>query len=221
MNTITIDPGAARSQMVRQQVRTSEVFDDTILQVLDQLPRHEFVPRQFANLAYADTRIPLGHGEVMMTPITEGRLLQALDLRETDRVLEIGTGSGFLTACLASLASSVLSLDIYPEFTERAAASLARAQLENAELLTQDAMRDLPKDSFDAIAITGSVKALGERWTSMLKPGGRLFAVVGEMPVMQAVKIQQDSDSARSQTALFETAIPALRSANPESTFSF
>lgn len=221
MNTITTDPSIARGQMVRQQVRTNDVFDDTILGVLDQLPRHEFVPRRYANLAYADTRIPIGRGEVMMAPITEGRLLQALALKESDRVLEIGTGSGFLTACLASLASSVLSLDIHPEFTERAAASLARAHLENAELLTQDAMRDLPKDSFDAIAITGSLRELGTRWTSLLKPGGRLFAIVGEMPVMQAVKVLKDSGSGTSRTALFETAIPALKHADAESTFAF
>jgi protein-L-isoaspartate(D-aspartate) O-methyltransferase len=207
--------------MVRQQVRTGDVFDAATLAVLDDLDRHDFVPPRFASLAYADTEIPLGHDQVMMAPIIEGRLLQALDLSRSDRVLEIGTGSGYLTACLARLAGSVVSLDIFADFSEAAAQKLEHANIANAELHTMDAMEALPDEQFDAIAVTGSLTEFDERFVAALKPGGRLFVIVGEAPVMQAQKVARRADGRTVESALFETCIPTLINAGQESTFSF
>lgn len=218
---MTINTGLARRQMVRQQVRTGDVFDATILAVLDDLERHEFVPGRFASLAYADTEIPLGHDQIMMAPILEGRLLQALDLRRSDRVLEIGTGSGFLTACLARLAGSVVSVDIFADFTENAAQKLDHAGIENTELHTLDATAELPDEQFDAIAVTGSLTEFDERFVAALKPGGRLFVIVGDAPAMQAQRLDKQPDGRTTESALFETCIPPLINAGHESTFSF
>ena len=143
-----MDRAYARRQMVRQQVRAWDVFDEETLELLNNLQRHEFVAEQYADLAYADTQIPLPEGQVMMTPTVEGRLLQAVDPRAGERVLDVGAGSGFLAACLASLADTVLSIDIHPTLVEMARRNLDRAGLDNVEVIEMDITADLPGNGF-------------------------------------------------------------------------
>ncbi len=216
-----MDTAFARRQMVRQQVRTAEVFDDDTLDLLNELRRDEFVPEGYAELAYADTQIPLPHGQVMMTPIVEGRLLQALGLGIADRVLEIGTGYGFLTACLAKLADSVVSIDIFDDLSSAAAENLEDAGIRNAELLVMDAMTELPEGPFDAVAVTGSVAELDSRFSDLLSAGGRLFVIVGDAPLMQARLITRQAEGSLSTEVLFETSIRPLVHAERDSGFTF
>ncbi|MBT8092978.1 MAG: protein-L-isoaspartate O-methyltransferase [Gammaproteobacteria bacterium] len=206
----------ARLQMVNQQVRGWNVYDEDVLNMLRELPRERFVPAGFETLAFADTAIAIGHGQYMMTPTIEGRLLQALGLNGTEKVLEIGTGSGFMTACLASLAAHVTSIDIYSDFLSAAEGKLAASGVENVELLQMDAMRELPQGSFDAIAVTGSIQIFEPRFVAALAPGGRLFVVVGDAPAMEA-KLVERTDSRDWRTlSLFETSLaPLVHGAEP------
>ena len=177
---------AARAQMLGQQIRAWEVLDDRVLDAIARTPRERFVPEGYRDLAFADSEIPLAHGQAMLAPKIEGRLLQALQVEPSDEVLEVGTGTGYLTACLAQLTERVCSVDIFPEFVASARANLAAVGLSNVELETADAMDlDLP-GRFDAVAVTGSLPSLDDRFVRMLKPQGRLFVVVGRAPVMEA-----------------------------------
>lgn len=200
----------ARQQMIDQQIRAWEVFDARVLCAFDELRREDFVPPDFRRLAFADTPIPLGHGETMMTPKVEGRLLQALALRPTDRVLEVGTGSGWLTALLATLAAEVHSIDIVPAFVDGARARLAGAGITNAAVECRDANALEGLEGYDAIAVTGSLPLYSPAFERMLNPGGRLFVIVGEAPVMDARLVTRDGSGAYATESLFETAIPAL-----------
>jgi protein-L-isoaspartate(D-aspartate) O-methyltransferase len=200
----------ARQQMIDQQVRAWTVLDPAVLAVLSEVPRERFVPGAYESLAFADTEIPLGHGELMMTPTMEGRLLQALDLRNSDHVLEIGTGSGFLTACLAKLAATVTSIDIYGDFVRDTAGKLAQAGIDNVALRTMDATRELPGERYDAIAVTGSIETVDTRFVDALRPGGRLFVVVGSPPVMEACLVRRSDGADWQSEALFETKLPPL-----------
>jgi protein-L-isoaspartate(D-aspartate) O-methyltransferase len=200
----------ARQQMVEQQARAWDVLDSSVLDVLKTVPREQFVPAGFEALAFADTRIPLGFGETMLTPTIEGRVLQALKPARTERVLEVGTGSGFLAACLARLSESVVSVDIHEEFLASAAMNLEDAGIDNVELLLMDAMRELPEGLFDAVAVTGSVEAWEPRFGSLLNPGGRLFLVVGKAPVMDARRVQRGDDGELRVEHLFETRLRPL-----------
>ncbi len=211
----------ARQQMVEQQVRAWDVFDDGILDVLGTVPRERFVPDKFRSLAFADTQIPLGRGQHMMTPTVEGRLLQALDLNGNDSVLEIGTGSGFLTACLSRLAGRVTSVDIYEDFVTTAGDRLAENGYDNVELMTLDAMAELPAGEFDAIALTGSLWSFDPRFVMALRPGGRLFVVVGDGPVMEAKLVTRTGDSDWRTESLFETRLTPLVNAAPPPQFAF
>ena len=211
----------ARLQMVNQQVRGWNVYDEDVLAMLRTLPREDFVPPGYEALAFADTAIPLGHGESMMTPTIEGRLLQALGLRGKERVLEVGTGSGFMTACLAKLAAHVTSVDIHADFIDSAAAKLAHADIDNVELLQMDATRELPGGRFDAIAVTGSIQTFDPRFVEALEDNGRLFVVVGDAPAMEAKLIERKSDNDWQTVALFETDLrPLVHGARPAE-FSF
>lgn len=210
----------ARRQMVAQQVRTWDVFNQDVLQVLGSVAREQFVPQGCEDVAYADTEIPLAHGQVMLRPVIEGRLLQALDLGSDDRVLEVGTGSGYLTACLASLSASVTSIDIHEDFVAAATDKLDAAGINNVSLACMDAMAELPGGEFDAIAISGSVPRIDDRFVQALKPGGRLFLVVGESPVMSAILITRAGEELQ-QRYLFETDIPALENIAREPVFFF
>jgi protein-L-isoaspartate(D-aspartate) O-methyltransferase len=211
----------ARQQMVEQQVRAWEVLDPDVLEVLKQVPRERFVPAAYATLAFADTEIPIGHGQVMMTPTIEGRILQALTPRSDDDVLEVGTGTGFLAACLASLSGSVTSVDIFADFLDSAAANLEVAGIGNVELFEMDATRTLPDDRFDAIAVTGSVEDFDPRFVMALKPGGRLFIVVGRYPVMEARLVTRTGDNEWQSESLFETALTPLVNGALPPQFSF
>lgn len=211
----------ARLQMVNQQVRGWNVYDEDVLEMLRALPREDFVPAGYASLAFADTAIPLGHGESMMTPTLEGRLLQALGLDGSERVLEIGTGSGFVTACLAKLAARVTSIDIYADFIERAADKLGEAGIDNVELLHMDATQILPDGKFDAIAVTGSIQTFDPRFVEALGDHGRLFVVVGDAPAMEAKLIERKSEHDWQTVSLFETDLrPLVHGAKPVE-FSF
>jgi len=212
---------AARTQMVKQQVRAWDVLDPAVLDVLARVPREDFVPAAYRGLAFADTAVPLGQGQFMLTPQVEGRLLQALALKPADRVLEIGTGSGFLTACLAALAAEVVSLEIHPELAGQARRTLSAQGVRNAEVLTEDVFRYAPAGRFDAIAVTGSVPTYDHRFQEWLAEDGRLFLVVGEPPLMEALLVRREGAAGTVTTALFETEIPALLNARASERFRF
>ena len=211
----------ARLQMVNQQVRGWNVYDEDVLAMLRQLPRERFVPEGYESLAFADMELPIGHGERMMTPTIEGRLLQALGLEGDEKVLEIGTGSGFMTACLASLAAKVTSIDIHAGFLSTAEARLAAHDLDNIELVQMDAMREIPEGGFDAIAVTGSIQSFDPRFVEALNPYGRLFVVVGDAPAMEARLVERTDGKDWQSVSLFETTLaPLVHGALPPQ-FSF
>jgi protein-L-isoaspartate(D-aspartate) O-methyltransferase len=203
----------ARAQMLGQQLRAWEVLDDRVLAVLREIPRELFVPDAYRQLAFADLDIPLAHGQQMMAPKLEGRLLQALDPDSTDSILEIGTGSGFLTACLSRLAGNVISLDIFADLVRDAKPRLDQLGIDNVELRAEDAMAFSPGQRFDAIAVTGSVPELDNHFIGMLRPGGRLFVIVGREPVMDARMITLHPNGEWTQDSLFETVVPPLLNA--------
>jgi protein-L-isoaspartate(D-aspartate) O-methyltransferase len=211
----------ARQQMVNQQVRAWDVLDAGILDVLKNVPREQFVPAGFESLAFADTEIPIGHGQSMMTPTIEGRVLQALGLKPEEVVLEVGTGTGFLAACIARLAASVTSIDIYDDFLEKATANLEDTGIDNVELLQMDATQELPEGQFDAIAVTGSIQTFDPRLVMALKPEGRLFVVVGDAPVMEARLVQRTGDNEWQAKVWFETDLAPLVNGALPPQFSF
>ncbi len=207
-----IDVEKARYNMAEQQIRPWEVFDDRVLGVVQQVPRERFVPHQYRELAFADLRIPLGHGEVMMEPKVEARMLQALEVQPTDRILEVGTGSGFVTACLATLGNSVVSYDIHEDFVDSAGDKLARQGINNVHLHLGNplTLEELPREGFDVVAVTGSMPLYDPALEAVLADGGRLFQVVGQSPVMHAMRIVRRGDEFI-QEYLFETDLPPLR----------
>ena len=199
----------ARQQMVEQQVRTWDVTSPEVLAVFGEVEREQFVPPGFEAVAYADTEIPLGHGQVMLRPTLEGRILQELAVQKHERVLDVGTGSGYLAACLSRRADEVISIDIYEDFLAAATGRLMDDGISNVKLSAMDAMAELPEGDFDVIVITGSLPSLDQRFTDALRPGGRLFVVTGESPVMNALVVTRDGDELV-QEIVFETDIPAL-----------
>ncbi len=212
----------ARHNMVEQQIRPWEVFDRRVLELLRELPREAFVPENYQGLAYAETAIPLGHGDRMMPPTVEARLLQALQLSPSDDILEIGTGSGFLTACLARLGHRVVSIDLRPEYTEQARRRLGQFGIDNVTLLTGDGLNDVPREGhFDAIAITGSLPALPEELIQRLSVGGRLFVITGNRPAMTAQLITRVGDEQWRTETLFETDVAPLTQKTPSQPFRF
>lgn len=201
----------ARINMVKQQLRTGDVLDETILALYEMIPRYEFVPDAFKHFAYSDMQIPLAHNQCMMTPLEEGTILQALTLKGHETVLEIGTGTGFLTALLSRLCKKVISVDYYAEFTNYAQRKLHDHQCTNIELITGDACRGwLDKAPYDVIVFTGSIEKLEETQRLQVLPGGRLFAIVGKEPVMQGQLHTLDHNGEWHETVLFETNIPPL-----------
>jgi protein-L-isoaspartate(D-aspartate) O-methyltransferase len=209
----------ARHNMIEQQVRPWDVLDSRVLGVLSAVPRETFVPDACRNLAFADICLPLGRGEVMMKPVLEGRMLQAVSVSAGESVLEIGTGSGFITACLARLGGDVLSVEQHADFADAARARLASANIANARVETADAVSAFdPGQVFDVMVVTGAVHALPQHWRGWVKPGGRLFCVVGDSPVQRAMLYTRDGDS-WSEQALFETDLPYLHHAEPPQRF--
>lgn len=212
----------ARVNMVEQQVRPWRVFDTKILDLVGSLPREAFVPENYQGLAYADIEIPLGDGEMMMFPRVEGRLLQALNIQPEETILEIGTGSGYLTACLAKLGSTVISQEINPAYTEQARTRLAALDINNVQLRTTDSLSDdIESGRFDAIAVTGSLPEIPEQFKQRLNIGGRLFIVAGESPVMTACLVTRTAENVWETDALFETDIAPLRNAPVSKKFLF
>jgi len=212
----------ARFNMVEQQIRTWEVLDQRVLDLLLRVRREEFVPHQYRALAFADMEIPLGHGEKMLSPKMEARMLQELALRPTDKILEVGTGSGYMTALLASLGSHVYRVDVVAEFIQAAGARLSANGIANATLVAGDAARGWDRHGpYDAIVLTGSVPVLADSFTKSLLPGGRLIAVVGEAPVMEAQLITCVAAGACRMTGLFETCIAPLKNAPQPGKFVF
>jgi protein-L-isoaspartate(D-aspartate) O-methyltransferase len=207
----------ARTQMLGQQLRAWEVLDERVLRAFHDTPREQFVPHEYRDLAFADMEIPLGHGESMLAPKIEGRVLQALQVQPIDDVLVVGTGSGYLTACLARLGKSVTSIDVVAEFVHDAARKLADHDINNVALHVADAFAVEYAARFDAIALTGSVPALDDRFIRMLRPEGRLFAIVGRDPVMEARLFTLEPNGSAIVESLFETVLAPLRnSQRPE-----
>jgi len=207
----------AREQMVEQQVRAWDVLDARVLEILRHVPRDAFVAPQHRFLAFADVEIPLPHRQHMLRPSVVGRLLQALALTGGERVLEVGTGSGFVTACLRAGSASVRSLEIFPELAELADRNIASLGLRNIEIVTQDAIQLDSDTRYEAIAITASLPVPDERFQRQLAVGGRLFVVVGEPPVMEARLIRRITEDAWGTESLFETVIdPLVHATRPQ-----
>jgi len=211
----------ARRQMIEQQVRAWSVLDERVLGAMAQVRRELFVPDGFREVAFADTNIPLGHGQSMLAPKVEGRVLQSLELGATDQVLEVGTGSGFLSACLARLAHHVRSLEIFPDLSARAVENLRASGISGVSVETLDAMTMAEENRYDAIAVTGSLPAYDERFQRTLKVGGRLFIVVGDAPVMDALLVRRLSRDQWVRESLFETILEPLVNAPQPSRFLF
>jgi protein-L-isoaspartate(D-aspartate) O-methyltransferase len=212
----------ARFNMIEQQIRPWDVLDQRVLDVMNSIPREQFVPENCRSLAFADTSIPLGHGQVMMAPRLEGRLLQALAIRPDDTVLEIGTGSGYLTACLASLGRHVTSIDIMPDFTATAAAKLEALNIKNVALQTADVAAGIEGDArYDAIAVTGSLPLLQQQFHRNLEIGGRLFIITGSLPIMEANLITRIDEQNWATEVLLETCMPPLLNATEPQDFIF
>lgn len=214
----------ARFNMVEQQVRPWEVLDQRVLSLLLEAPRDAYVPEAYRNLAYADIEIPLGHGESMMKPVLEGRMLQALNVQPNDKILEIGTGSGFITACLATLGAQITSIEIHSDLSEKAQAALQAQGIENATLRVADALASpIEGGPYDAIAITGSLPTTDalEQIKSQLSIGGRLFTITGEAPIMEATLITRVGDNAWRQEILFETELAPLANTEAPEQFTF
>ena len=212
----------ARFNMIEQQIRTWDVLDQRVLDVMNSIPREQFVPESCRSLAFADTNIPLGHEQVMMPPKLEGRLLQALAIKPGDTLLEIGTGSGYLTACLASLGRHVTSIDIIPDFTATTAAKLEALDISNVTLETADAAAGIEGDDrYNAIAVTGSLPLLQHQFRDNLEVGGRLFIITGSLPIMEANLITRIDENHWSSECLLETCIPPLLNASEPQAFIF
>ncbi|KZC21654.1 protein-L-isoaspartate O-methyltransferase, partial [Rhodanobacter denitrificans] len=207
---------------VENQVRPWEVLDGRVLDVLGRVRREDFVAAEHRQLAFADLCLPLGHGEVMMKPVVEGRVLQALELLPSDRVLEIGTGSGFLTACLASLSAQVTSVDIHADFIAAATQRLQAAGIAHATLAVGEAVNEWQPDGlFDALVVTGAVHAIPPRWLTWLKPAARALVIRGQSPVQQATLLTHEGAGRYREETLFETDLPYLTHAEPLQRFVF
>lgn len=225
MNSISTSPAPlekARYFMVEQQIRPWDVLDQRILEILLRMRREDFVPAAHQSLAFVDMEIPLSDTVSMWPPRLEARAVQSLDLQHTDRVLEVGTGSGFVTALLANLAAEVVSVETDPDLAATAATRLAAHGLTNVALRTGDAARDWVSDGhFDAILLTGSVPVLPQALLSRLKTGGRLFAIVGCAPIMQALRITAVEGGSFRSEVLFDTCVAELAHAEQRPTFIF
>ncbi len=212
----------ARHNMIEQQIRTWEVLDQRVLDLLARVPREDFVPQDFRNLAFADMRIPLGHDQFMMMPKVEARLLQELDLGADDKVLEVGTGSGYLTALLARLGKEVYSVDIVPDFIDAARGKLAEHGITNVHLEVGDAAQGWDAHApYDVIVITGSLPSLPLGFKESLSINGRLAAIIGESPAMEATIVRRTGESGWAERTVFETDLPPLLNATRPPAFVF
>lgn len=212
----------ARFNMIEQQVRPWDVLDPVVLQLLNDVPREQFVPQAYQGLAFADLEIPIGQGQKMLSPKLEGKIVQAVGVKKTDKVLHVGAGSGYLTALLAKLASHVYAVEIDANLTAFATQNLKQHQIDNVTLTTADAAHGSQANApYDVIVFGASspVEPAGVR--QQLAVGGRMFIVLGQAPVMRATLIQRVSDTAFREDILFETCLDALTNAEPAEAFHF
>jgi len=205
-----LDTDFARRQMIEQQVRAWAVLDAAVLETMERVPREAFVPPAYRDVAFADMAVPLGHGQHMLQPKLEGRILQALELNPDDAVLEVGTGSGYFAACLGALARSVTSLEIHADLAEAARASLARTGANNVTVEAADAFGYPLASRYDVIVLTGSMPVYDPRFEQALAEGGRLFVVVGQGHVMEARRITLTGPGQWLRESLFETVMDPL-----------
>jgi protein-L-isoaspartate(D-aspartate) O-methyltransferase len=215
----------AREQMIEQQVRAWDVLDAGVLGIFRKVPREHFVPAEHRYVAFADLEIPLPKAQHMLRPSVAGRLLQALELTGTERVLEIGAGSGFLTACLASVSAHVESIEIFPELAALAKSNLTSLSIGNTQIVTADALQRAAgadvRTRYGAIAVTASLPIQDDRFQRQLEIGGRLFIVVGEAPVMAARLVRRTAEDTWTSESLFETVIDPLINARRPQEFTF
>lgn len=212
----------ARFNMIEQQIRTWEVLDPVVLAVLDRVPRENFVAEAQKGLAFADIELPIGQGQTMLSPKVEGRILQAVEVKNTDKVLLVGTGSGYLTALLATLADHVHAVEIHPELSAVAQARLQQQNIHNVTLHVADAANGFAAAApYDVIIFTGSLPLRPVAAEKMLNVGGRLFAVIGEEPIMAATLTRRVSEDAFRHEAIFETCLPQLANAPQAEKFEF
>ncbi len=216
-----MDTRAARRQMVDQQIRTWDVLDARVLDALAAIPREAFVPTAYRSVAFADAPLPIGFGQTMLAPKLHGRILQALDVDPADSALEVGTGTGYLAACLTKLAARTKSIDIHPPFIDQARATLAALPLAPVELEVRDAFSPQALGEYDVIALTGSMPRYDRRFEHSLTVGGRLFAVVGTAPVMEAMLVRRVGPDEWVHETLFETVIEPLIGAPATEKFVF
>jgi protein-L-isoaspartate(D-aspartate) O-methyltransferase len=221
VTVIMLNVETAREQMIAQQIRAWDVLDERVLTTFKTVRREEFVPEGYREAAFADTQIPLGSGQSMLPPMLDGRILLALELQAADEVLEVGAGSGFLAACLGTLAARVRSLEIFPDLAALAARNLRNVGVHTVSVETSDAMRFDETDCYDAIAVTGSLPLYDARFERALKPGGRLFIVTGTAPVMEALLVRRGYGIRYTRTSLFETDFAPLVNARQPQRFVF
>lgn len=219
---MSLDIETARFNMVEQQIRPWEVLDPRVLNAFSTIPRENFVPEAYRTLAFSDTCIEIGHGQTMMAPKVEGRLLQALNIQPTDRVLEIGTGSGYLTALLASLGAHVTSIEYYEDLSERAKSHLRSARIGNIKLHVGDAIDGWQTaEPYNVIVVTGSCPTRRPAIEQQLAINGRMFVVFGVAPVMEATLITRLSKDTWTSESLFETELTPLIGAEQAPDFEF
>lgn len=217
-----MDLEQTRFNMVAQQIRTWYVLDDNVLDLLYKVKREEFVPADNRAAAFVDMEIPLGYGQVMLTPKMEARILQELHVQKTDKILEVGSGSGYMTALLADRGAHVYSVEIIPELKAMAENNLKAHNITNVTVELGDAARGWSKhEPYDVIVLTASTPVLPAAFQNSLNPGGRLFAIVGEDPVMEALLITCVAPGEFTTTQLFETSTAALVNAQLPARFSF
>ncbi len=216
-----MDNLTARHQMVDQQIRTWEVLDPRVLDVLSEMPREAFVPPAYRELAFADAPIPIGFGQSMLAPKLQGRILQALAVNAADAVLEVGSGTGYLGACFGLLAASTHSIDIHAEFTLAAAANVRAVPDAKVGFETRDAFDAAALGEYDVVAVTGSLPVYDTRFERTLRVGGRLFAIVGVAPVMEAILVRRVDAAEWIRESLFETVVEPLINAQPAQRFIF
>lgn len=221
-----MDLEKARFNMIEQQIRPWEVLDADVLKLLSQVRREDFVPLAHRSLAFVDMEIPLreggARGQVMLAPRVEARMLQDLALRPTDKVLEIGTGSGHMAALLASLAHRVISLEIEPELASLARQNLARAGIANVDVREADGARGAQPDGpFDAIVLSGSVAEVPQNLLDQLKVGGRLISVTGEEPAQHVSLVTRTGEASYTTSQPWDTVAPRLLNFPAASRFRF
>ena len=212
----------ARFNMIEQQIRPWEVLDPQVLDLLFVVKREDFVPPAYRNLAFADMEIPIGSGQVMLAPRVEARLMQELAIKNTDKVLEIGTGSGYMAALLAARADHVVTVESRPEIADFARQNLERAGVANVTIEIGDGANGWSqRGPYDAIVVSGALPSLPDALLKQLRLGGRLAAIVGEAPVMEAQLVTCSAEVVYNTVNLFETVVPKLDSGNAKPGFSF